>query len=102
MAKRIDRLTAKEVQDKKEPGWYPVGRGLYLQVSRSEVTHSISKSWVYRYQQHGKEHRHGLGSLLDVSLKQARKAAEDCRTLRLEGIDPINDKRAKDAENRLR
>ena len=58
MAKNIELLSYLEVRDKKEPGWYPDGQGLYLQVSRSKVSHSISKSWVYRYQQHGKERRH--------------------------------------------
>jgi len=96
MAKQINKLTALKVKNIKEQGWFPDGRGLYLQVSNTG-----SKSWVYRYQTGGKERRCGLGSYLDVSLEDARRAAERCRQLRLEKIDPIEHKRKLEAERQL-
>jgi len=96
MAKKIDRLRALQVKKLTQSGWYPDGRGLYLQVSASG-----NKSWVYRYETDGKERRHGLGSFHDVSLAKARIAAEHCRQLRGEGIDPISHKRNITAERQL-
>ncbi len=96
MAKKIHRLTALQVKKNLEPGWYPDGQGLYLQVSQSG-----SKSWVYRYEKVGKERRHGPGSFLYVSLQNARIAAEHCRKLRRQGIDPIDHKRQLEATRRL-
>ena len=96
MAKQIDKLSALKIKNIKKAGWYPDGKGLYLQVGESG-----SKSWVYRYQVNGKEKRHGLGSLLGLSLINARKAAEHCRELRQQKIDPIEYKQKVEAEKRL-
>ncbi|MFK5914055.1 MAG: integrase arm-type DNA-binding domain-containing protein [Woeseiaceae bacterium] len=96
MAKQVDKLTALKVKNIKKAGWYADGKGLYLQVSESG-----SKSWVYRYQVNGKEKRHGLGSLLGLSLVKARKAADYCRELRAQKIDPMEYKRKLAAEKLL-
>ena len=40
----------------------------------------------------------GLGSLIDVSLAEAREHAAECRQLRKQGIDPIESRRAAKAE----
>lgn len=96
MARQINKLSSLKARNLKEPGWFPDGRGLYLQISKTG-----SKSWVYRYETRGKERRCGLGSYLDVSLEGARKAAERCRQLRLEQIDPIEHKRKIEADKRL-
>lgn len=87
MAKTINRLSATKVSKTKEPGWYPDGLGLYLQVSKSG-----SKSFVYRYEINGKERRHGLGGYPAHSLEYARNEAEKCRKLRKQGKDPIEHK----------
>jgi integrase len=84
VARKINQLKALTVSKKKEPGWYPDGLGLYLQVSPS-----LSKSWVYRYTIDGKERRHGLGAYPAFSLEDAREAAKECRRLRKAGHDPI-------------
>jgi len=97
MAKQVDKLSALKVKNLQKAGWYPDGKGLYLQVSNAG-----SKSWVYRYQVNGKEKRHGLGSLLAVSLVRARKAAEHCRQLRSEQIDPIEHKRKLELDKQLK
>jgi hypothetical protein len=61
------RLTPLEVARKITPGKYPDGEGLYLIVAGPK-----SRNWSYRYWIQGKERWHGLGSLNDVSLKEAR------------------------------
>ena len=97
MPKTVNRLTALKVQKLKKPGWYADGGGLYLQISPSG-----SKSWVFRYVLHSREHRHGLGSYETISLIKARQYAEECRVLKKEGIDPIQFKRAKIAQTALK
>jgi integrase len=88
MAKTINRLSVKKVDNLKTSGWHPDGNGLYLQVSKSG-----SKSWVYRYQVNGKQKWHGLGSYTkENSLQVARSSALKCKQLRRDGIDPIDHK----------
>ena len=65
----------------------------YLQVAEGG-----SKSWLFRYKLHGRARWHGLGSLRDVSLEEAREKATDARRVRRDGGDPIQAKReAEDA-----
>jgi len=97
MGQKINRLTALKVKKEAKPGWYSDGLGLYLQVSPSGT-----KSWVYRYQKSGKERRHGLGAFPTVTLEQARKAANECRLLRNEGLDPIDRKKEVKQERDLK
>jgi integrase len=91
MARRMLRLTTKEVQNKKKPGYYCDGAGLYLQISDWGT-----KSWIFRYGFNGKDRHMGLGSLHTVSLAEARMLATECRKLLLRKIDPIV---ARDAEH---
>jgi integrase len=49
----------------------------------------------------GREREMGLGSLLVVSLAEAREKASHARKLKAEGVDPIEAKRAKQAATRL-
>lgn len=104
MAKMINRLTALQVKSITKPGWYPDGQGLYLQVIKGGA-----KSWVYRYEKDGVDHRQGLGGLgtskrdeIKESLASARTTAKDCRDLRAKGIDPIEHKRQLKAEKDLK
>ena len=91
MRRRIARLSAKEAVNKKEPGYYCDGGGLYLQVSDSG-----SKSWIFRYTLHSRNRHMGLGPFHTVSLADARSAAAHCRQLLLKKIYPIA---ARDAEH---
>src|SRR5260370_36464557 len=68
---------------RKPDGVWPDGRGLYLQVKNG------SRSWLFRFMIHGKGRWMGLGPYPDVSLAQARKAAEDARSQLRDGVDPI-------------
>jgi integrase len=73
------RLKPFDVDRQTKPGKYADGGGLYL-----IVTGPTSKSWSYRFWKDGKERWHGLGSLKDVSLKDAR-LARDAARLRVKG-----------------
>jgi integrase len=70
------------------PGRHADGRGLYLQVSPGG-----GRSWLYRYQLHGREHFMGLGSAADIPLKRARQLAAEARQLRAEKVDPLQQRR---------
>lgn len=96
MARLVKKLTAKAVEAKKEPGYYGDGAGLYLQVSRSG-----SKSWLFRFMLNGKAREMGLGSVLAVSLEEARAKARNCRALLDQKLDPIEARDAADRARRL-
>jgi integrase len=91
-----DRLTAAALK-KKEPGLYPDGAGLYLQITvGSDGT--PRRSWVYRFRlPSGKAREMGLGSVDDVSLAGARQKRSEARSLVLAGIDPIERRNAERA-----
>jgi integrase len=97
MARLTNRLTALQVQNHSERGWYNDGLGLYLQISATG-----SKSWVYRYTRNGKQRWHGLGRVSTLNgLKEARKSAERCRTFLRDGHDPIDIKQNRKKERHL-
>lgn len=84
MARQIHKLTAVAIANKKQPGLYADGGGLYLQVGRSGA-----KSWLFRFMLHSRPHGMGLGALHAVSLAEARKRAAECRQQLSEGINPL-------------
>ena len=92
MARTTHQLTAITVANLKDKGLHPDGNGLYLR-----VTESGTKNWIYRYTLDGKARDMGLGPLTTVSLAKARAAADDCRRLRREGLNPIEARRAQRA-----
>jgi integrase len=89
MARLLNRLTDLKVKKAKAQGMYADGGGLYLRVAEGG-----SKQWVFRYNVSGRLRDHGLGPLHTVNLAEAREAALQCRKLRLQGIDPIEHRRA--------
>ena len=96
MAKIINKLSALAVASAKTRGLYGDGGGLYLQVS----AHG-SKSWVFRFKVSGRTRYMGIGSMNTVSLAEAREAASNCRQLRLQEIDPIEQRHVLRAAARL-
>jgi integrase len=96
MARTIGKLTALAVERAKRRGYYGDGGGLFLQVSPSG-----SKSWVFRFKDTGKLREMGLGPTHTVSLAEARDKARDCRKMRLEGLDPIEARRAERIKAKL-
>ena len=96
MARTIGKLTAVAVERTKRRVYFGDGGGLFLQVSARG-----SKSWVFRFKDNGKLREMGLGPTHTVNLAEAQEKARGCRKLRLEGIDPIESRRAERAKARL-
>ncbi len=69
-----------------KPGKYPDGDGLYLIVAGPAPRH-----WSYRHSINGKQRWHGLGSLNDVSLREARIKRDAARQ---PGVDIVQAKRS--------
>jgi integrase len=90
---KIDLLSAAKVRSLKLPGDYFDGRGLYLQV-RSET----SKSWLLKFSLRKKAREMGLGSFPDIGLEKARDVRSKFRELLAQGIDPIEHRKAEEAE----
>ena len=85
MSRNSNRLSVKWIEsNKREPGYYADGAGLWLQVSKT-----ITRSWIFRYTRGGKTHDIGLGSYLYVPLEQARKKAAELREAIGRGDDPM-------------
>ncbi len=89
MARTIGKLTALAVERAKRRGYYGDGGGLFLQVSAGG-----SKSWVFRYKADGRLREMGLGPTHTISLAEAREKALGCRKARLDGRDPIDERKA--------
>ena len=89
MARGHNRLTALKVARAKRPGMYADGGSLYLRVADGG-----SKQWVFRYVVNGRLRDMGLGPTHTLGLAEARERAREARKLRLDGIDPIERKRA--------
>jgi integrase len=64
------------------------GSGLYLQKAKGKG------SWVLRYMFNGKQREMGLGPARVVSSTEARKRAIEAQLLVLDGIDPIDKRKA--------
>jgi integrase len=90
MARTLNRLSALKVARAKQPGMYADGGGLYLRVAEGG-----SKQWVFRYAAGTRDRDMGLGPVHTLTLPEAREKAREARLLRLEGIDPIEAKRAR-------
>jgi integrase len=89
-----DKLTRLQVVHAK-PGRYCDGGGLWLQVGPTG-----GKSWLLRYQRGGKQHWMGLGSADTVALADARERARLERVRLLDGVDPLQHRRERLAEQR--
>ncbi|MEJ3959280.1 integrase arm-type DNA-binding domain-containing protein [Brachymonas sp. G13] len=63
--------------------------GLYLYVSDAGA-----RSWIVRVTVHGKRREMGLGGFDDVTLAQAREKARQARQQAIEGIDPVQERKA--------
>jgi integrase len=93
MVRTAERLSARMVQTAtaipSKSRMLADGKGLYLRIGPTG-----SKSWIYRYQDDGKQHDLGLGPYPDISLAAARERATAQRRLRLDGQDPVATRRA--------
>jgi integrase len=93
---RSGKLAAVAVAKAKGPAVLFDGGGLYLRVSGSGA-----KSWVFRYQLDGKRRDMGIGPFPQISLAEARGNAAAQRKAVGEGKDPLGEKAALRASQRL-
>lgn len=89
----IDILKAKELAFLGN-GMHADGRGLYLRITGG------SKAWVYRFYEHGRERRIGLGSFPTTSLTDARFKANQHRVKVASGEDIVSPAQAKQAKTK--
>jgi integrase len=88
--RELGKLSAPRIAKLSKPGRYGDGNGLYLQISNWKT-----KSWCLRYQLAGRSREMGLGSVADISLKDAREKARAVRGQLIDGDDPIDARKAK-------
>src|SRR5215510_13653352 len=94
MARGIGRLTGADVRRSK-PGLRCDGGNLWLQTTLSKTDGKTrNRSWVFRYTLDGVTRHAGLGSTATIDLKTAREKARQYRALLLDGIDPIENRKA--------
>lgn len=105
-----NKLSARKVLEATNPGWLLDGGGLYLQIAKRAPTkageksrkpvEAVNKSWCFRYRERitGKRIMLGLGSLLDLSLAEAREKAAELRRMLIDGKDPKAERVRKRAE----
>jgi integrase len=89
MARLVQQLTEAKIRTLTEPGLYPDGAGLYLQIKMGGA-----RSWIYRFTLNKRTRDMGLGAFADVSLVKAREKHSAARALWHDGIDPIEHTRA--------
>lgn len=92
MGRATNRLSARAVATA-GTGYHCDGAGLYLLVAPAG-----SASWVFRYTLRGRKREMGLGSAADFTLAQARERASAQRRLLADGVDPIEARRAAQAQ----
>lgn len=92
MPKKAKELSALEVNRLTEPGYHAVGgvAGLHLQVKPSGA-----KTWILRVVIAGRRREIGLGGFPGVTLAGAKEAARTARDKIKDGIDPIEEAKAK-------
>ncbi|SHE22072.1 tyrosine-type recombinase/integrase [methanotrophic endosymbiont of Bathymodiolus puteoserpentis (Logatchev)] len=83
MGKNVNKLSARKVASINKAGLYGDGMGLWL-----KVTKSGTKSWIFRYTQNKKTVDLGLGSIITVSLPEAREKALEYRQALQSGLNP--------------
>ena len=86
MARELHRLSALAIKAA-APGKHADGGGLWLHKREDG-----GAQWVLRLTVHGRRREMGLGSLSDVTLKDARTAAQRWRSMALENVDPIKER----------
>jgi integrase len=92
MARKIGKLSPVGVRNETKPGLYGDGANLYLNVGPTG-----GKSWLFRFMLKGTAREMGLGPVHTIGLAEARERAKAARKLALDGIDPIDARKAERA-----
>jgi len=88
----MGKLTAKLIENLREPGKYEDGDGLRLVIGQG-----ASRKWVLRYRFGTQRREMGLSSYPAISLKAARDAAAAIRAQLVQRIDPLAARQAQEA-----
>jgi integrase len=88
-SRAFNRLSPMQVQKASKPGLLHDGRGLYLNVGKNG-----GKSWLFRYELDGRARWMGLGPYPEITLARAREKGLEARRLKIEGIDPLDQRGA--------
>jgi integrase len=89
-------LNVKQIEALSKPGMHRVSKNLYLQIGPTGT-----KAWLFRYMKDGRSHGMGLGRYDLVTLTEARAEAMLLRKQLFKGIDPLEERRAKRAQEKL-
>jgi integrase len=87
---KLNKLTARQVETAKKVGKYGDGGGLWLKIRRPG-----DASWVFSYMVDGRAREFGLGARHSVNLAEARELARRARQMILDGVDPIEERKAR-------
>jgi hypothetical protein len=87
---KINRLTARTIATAAtKPGRLADGANLYLRIDKAG-----GKRWIFFYRLNGKQREAGLGGANYLGLAKAREIAIGMRELLVQGIDPLDARRA--------
>jgi integrase len=106
--RKLDLLTELQVKNAKPAkGKFvdrlPDGGNLYLQVTKSLADGGgFNRNWIFRYELDGKRHDLGLGPAHTVGLKAARAKAAELRMQIYDGIDPMQERKKRNAERKAK
>jgi integrase len=95
MARILGRLNSRLVMtavppEGKDRAMIPDGGNLYLQLAPGKD--DFTRSWVFKFEMHGRRREMGLGGLHSVSLAEARLKARKLRNQIIDGIDPFTER----------
>jgi integrase len=96
MARSLNKLSALAVKNS-PPGKHSDGGGLWLHKREDGAG-----QWVFRFTIYGRRREMGLGSILDVPLKDAREATNKWRAVSAKGLDPIKERERERRESEKR
>jgi len=91
MAVKITAQQIKSMLRDNKPGYYAVGNGLYLRISRER-----SGFWVLRYTMHSKRREYSFGRYPEMSLANANEEVVTLKSGIRKGIDPLAERRRAD------
>ena len=89
MVRAVAKLSPAKVRHASKPGLYGDGAGLWLLVGPAGA-----KSWIYQFMINGRARAMGLGPVHTIGLGEARARAAAARRLCLDGIDPLETRKA--------
>ena len=93
MGRALHKLSAREVEKLRAPGWHGDGGGLWLRIFNDGA-----KRWIFTWERSKRRREMGLGPVSDVTLAKAREKAEAARALLADGLDPLDIRRLAEEE----